>query len=83
MLRTQIYLPEELRKEIDKVRRTTGETLSDYLRKAAEQRAKREKREKIDLKELADEVTSGVEKSGWEGVDVSSWQRSMREDRMK
>lgn len=79
--RTQIYLPEDLRQEIDKQRYQTGESLAQYLRKAAEQRLKAGKRRKTDLKKLAEEFTSGVKKSGWEGIDVSKWQREIRKDR--
>ena len=41
--RTQIYLPEDLRQEIDRQRRLTGESLAEYLRSAAES---------LELKEL-------------------------------
>lgn len=82
--RTQIYLPRDLREEIDKLRALTGESMAEYMRKAARLRVKREmenKKEKQDLKKLAKEITSGVKKSGWDGVDVMRWQREIREDR--
>lgn len=81
MLRTQIYLPEGLKKDIDAARSWTGESLSDYLRKAAQERTKKDKKRKIDLKKLAKEITSGVEKSGWEGINIVKWQREIRKDR--
>lgn len=81
MLRTQIYLPEDLKEEIDSARRFTGESLSDYLRKAALERTKKDKKRKVDLKKLAKEFTNGVKKSGWEGIDVLKWQREVRKDR--
>lgn len=80
-IRTQIYLPEDLRREIDRSRLGSGESLAEYLRKAAEQRLKVEKKKKAELKKLAEEFTSGVEKSGWEGIDVLKWQRDIRKDR--
>lgn len=81
MLRTQVYLPEDLRREIDRYRARTGESLAEYVRKATQERAKKDKQRKIDLKKLADEVTSGVKKSGWEGIDVIKWQREIRRNR--
>lgn len=80
-VRTQIYLPQDLRREIDIVRRTKGESLSDYLRQAAREKLAREKRRKEELKKLAKEFTSGVKKSGWEGIDIIKWQREIRKDR--
>lgn len=79
--RTQIYLPTELRREIDKQRALSGESLSAYLRRALKQRLEKERREKANLKKLAEEVTSGVKKSGWESIDVVEWQRKIRKDR--
>lgn len=79
--RTQIYLPKDLRQAIDRDRREQKESLADYLRKAAEERLARRKKQKADLKKLAEEFTSGVKKSGWEGVDVLKWQREIRKDR--
>lgn len=79
--RTQIYLPKKLRGEIDKARREKGETLAEYLRRAAQLRLKKQKREKEDLAKLADQITKGVKKSGWDGIDVVEWQRKIREDR--
>ena len=80
--RTQIYLPEELRQEIDKSRRESGESMAEYLRKAAEQRLKTGKRRKADLKKLAELLGSvSREDSGWKGIDVLKWQREIRKDR--
>lgn len=81
MQRTQIYLPEQLREEIDRFRQAHGETLATYLRRAARERVEQDKKRKVNLKKLADEVTSGVKKSGWEGVDIDKWQREIRRDR--
>lgn len=81
MQRTQIYLPEDLRRDIDRQRQAHGESLTDYLRKAAEQRLEKDKKRKLRLKKLAEELGKGVKKSGWEGVDVLKWQREMRKDR--
>jgi len=79
--RTQIYLPADLRREIDRQRVSSGESLSDYLRQAARQRLKAEKEGKEDLKKIAAELGKGVKKSGWEGIDVLRWQREIRRDR--
>lgn len=79
-LRTQIYLPRDLRGEIDKQRAQTGESLAEYLRKAAEEKVKKDKKRGIDLKSLAEEVVGAVDpkKSAWAGLDVMRWQHEMR-----
>ena len=46
MLRTQIYLPEDLREKIDQQRAQTGESLSDYLREAEKERVVKTKESK-------------------------------------
>ena len=79
-VRTQIYLPRELRKEIDRLRAISGESLAEYIRKATKARIKEDSEGK-DLKRLADRITSGVNKSGWDGMNVSEWQREIRQDR--
>lgn len=83
MLRTQIYLPEKLRREIDKQRAQTGESLSDYVRKAAEKRVQRNKKRKKSAQAVIREVLASMDpkKSGWRDVDVLEWQREIREDR--
>ncbi len=81
LTRTQICLPDSLRREIDSHRASSGESLAEYLRGAAVERLARRKKQKIDLKKLAENFTSGVEKSGWEGIDVLKWQREIRKDR--
>lgn len=80
-LRTQIILPKALRQEIERVRRLTKESLGEYLRKAAQERLEKERKKKINLEKLAKEVVGAVKKSSWEGIDISEWQRQMREDR--
>lgn len=89
-VRTQIYLPPDLRAEIEKYRRISGESLAEYLRTAAKERLKKEKRKKEDLKKLADEFVAFVKlnkgKSGWKDVDAVAWQREIRgesEERLK
>lgn len=83
MQRTQIYLPEDLRREIDKHRAQTGESLANYVRKAAEDRLKKNKNKKKNARQIVIEAISSVdpERSGWKDVDVVEWQRAMREDR--
>ncbi len=84
MLRTQIYLPEQLRKEIDQARLHSGDSLSDYLRKAVQERLKRHKNKKKLAKDIVIEAINSVDpdKSGWKDVDVMEWQREIREDRL-
>lgn len=81
MQRTQIYLPDDLRKEIDRYLASSGESLAQYLREAAVERLARRKEQKTDLKKLASELGNLVTKSGWEGIDVIKWQREIRKDR--
>ena len=79
--RTQLYIPEDLRTLMDRQRALSGESMAEYTRKAIKERVDKEKKRKVDLKKLADEVTSGVNKSGWECIDVIKWQREIRKDR--
>lgn len=81
--RTQIYLSEELRRDIDRERHQTGESLAQYLRKAAEERLATKQKKKIDFKKLAEELGGSIDpkKSGWYGIDIDKWQREIRKDR--
>lgn len=79
-LRTQIILPKDLRREIDKNR--NGESLSEYIRKASYERLERQKRKKADLKELAEEFV-GAAKGTRTKVEIEKWIREIREDREK
>lgn len=83
MLRTQIYLPEDLRKEIDLARRDTGESLSDYLRKAAEEKTDKDKKKKQDLKKLAEQFAEFAKNNPRTKASVERWAREVREDRRK
>lgn len=78
--RTQIYLPQELRKEIDRQRSLTGESLAEYLRQAAEARLKKDKSRKADLKKLADEVIGSL-KGTIIKEEAVQWIKEIREDR--
>ncbi len=80
-IRTQIYLPEDLRREIDIFREERKESMAEYIRRATRERVEKEKKRTVNLKKLAEEVTSGVKKSGWEGIDINKWQREIRKDR--
>lgn len=72
-IRTQIYLPEDLRQQIDKQRRQTGESLAQYLRQAAEQRLEKQRKEKVDLKRLAEEFIGSSRKTDKEIKDWLDW----------
>lgn len=76
--RTQIYLPYDLRREIDKARALSGESLAEYLRKGAEIKLKQDKKRKADLKKLADEVIGSLKISDDE---AKQWIKEIREDR--
>lgn len=73
MQRTQIYLSSSLRQEIDKQRRQTGESLAEYLRKAAEKRVKADKKQKVDLKKLADAFIGSSTKTDAEIKEWLDW----------
>lgn len=78
--RTQIILPKTLREEIENQRKLTGESLAEYLRKAAEDRIKKEKKRKVDLKRLAEEVV-GVAAGSRSKTEIAKWEREIRETR--
>lgn len=71
--RTQIYLPSDLRQDIDRQRRQTGESLADYLREAAKQRLEKEKKKKADLKKLADAFIGSSTKTDAEIQEWLDW----------
>lgn len=78
MQRTQIYLPEDLRREIDRHRLVRGESVAEYTRKALEDRLKKEKKEKADLKKLADAFIGCSKRSDKE---IQEWLGWVREER--
>lgn len=78
--RTQIIIPRDLRDEIENQRRITGESLAQYLRKAAAERIKRERKKKQDLKRLA-EVVVGSAAGLRSKVEVEKWIKEIRRDR--
>lgn len=82
-LRTQIILPKELRREIDKNR--NGENLSEYIRIAAKERLERERKKKTNLKKLADDVIGSIKpgSGGWGDINVNKWIRKTRQEEDK
>lgn len=76
--RTQIYLPEDLRHKIDRQRRQTGESLAEYLRKAAEKRIEADRKRKTNLKKLAEEFIGSSRKSDKE---INEWLDWVKEER--
>lgn len=72
-IRTQIYLPADLRQEIDRNRRESGESLADYLREAAKQRIEKDKKRKVDLKRLAEDFIGSSKKTDKEIGEWLDW----------
>lgn len=80
-LRTQIILPKTLREQIEKVRVKTGESMAEYLRKAAEERLLRESKQLANLRDVANQVVGCIKQSSWNNVDIIKWQQQMRKDK--
>ncbi|KKS14071.1 hypothetical protein A2617_03545 [Candidatus Daviesbacteria bacterium RIFOXYD1_FULL_41_10] len=78
MQRTQIYLPDDLRKKIDNYLALSGDSLAGFLRKAATERLKGERNRKEDLKNLADNFVGSSMKTDKE---IQKWLDSVREER--
>lgn len=72
-IRTQIYLPEDLRQEIDKNRRESGESLAEYARKAIKERVKKDKKKKVNLEKLADAFIGSSTKTDAEIQEWLDW----------
>ena len=83
MQRTQIYLPEELRREIDAARRWSGKSLSDYLREAAEEKTVKDKKEKEKYKKLAKSFMEFAKSNPRTKESAEAWTRQVREDRKR
>lgn len=77
-VRTQIYLPQDLRREIDSVRKWKEESLSDYLRQAAKERLEKDKKKKNDLKKLAEGFIGSSKRSDKEIQEWLDWVRKER-----
>lgn len=70
-----------MRNDIDKARLGLGESLAEYLRKAAMERLKKTNRQRVSLAKLADEIIGSVKHGAWSGIDVDKWLREERQDR--
>lgn len=78
--RTQIYLPEDLRVEIDKLLKISGESLAAFLRTAAEEKLARSKKRKINLIKLADDFI-GSGKGRRTDEEIEEWINDIRKER--
>lgn len=83
MQRTQIYLPKDLRKEIDSARRWSGKSLSDYLREAAKEKTAKDKKEKEKYKKLAKSFIEFAKNNPRTKESAEAWVKEVREDRRK
>lgn len=79
--RTQIILPKDLREKVDQVISKTGESMAQYLRRAAVAQLEREQNHFADLKKLANDVIGSVSNKSLSKDKVLKWQRQMRKDR--
>jgi len=80
--RTQISLSDDIKALIESRAFMRGESLSEYLRKAAVVRMALEDVDKADLALIADAVIGKIQKgnSGWKHVsDIGAWQKKERE----
>lgn len=71
-------MPEDLRKEIDRYRYAQGESMAEYIRQALKDRIKREKKEKTDLKKLAEDFIGSSTKTD---AEIQQWLDDVREGR--
>lgn len=76
--RTQIYLPQDLRREVDRLRKETNESLAEYTREAIKERVKKEKKKKVNLKKLADAFIGSSTKTD---AEIQEWLDWVREER--
>jgi hypothetical protein len=83
-IRTQVVLTVTLKKLIEAKRRLTGETLSEYLRKAALLRFLAEEEEQKELDKLADLLVGSVslkDHPQWKTKrKIQRWVRSLRKE---
>lgn len=83
-VRTQITLTQILKNEVETIASEKGESLSEYLRKAAIIRLLLEKQEKEDLSKLADKVIGSIKAENhpnWKTkADIYAWSRKIREE---
>lgn len=70
MLRTQIYLPEELRRDIDRITKDSNQSLAEYARNAIEKEVKKDKKRKVDLSKLANDFIGCSTRTD---VEVKEW----------
>lgn len=69
-----------MRQQIEQARALSGESMAEYLRRAAEERLRRQNKRAEELAKLADEVVGSV-KRNISRKEVTRWQREMRRDR--
>lgn len=84
VIRTQITLTQNIKKLVEDHARDQGESLSEYLRKAAMVRLLVENNDQIDLKKLAGRVIGSVDLKKhpeWRNEkEVQKWVRNLRSE---
>ncbi|MDP3994710.1 MAG: hypothetical protein Q8P91_02685 [bacterium] len=84
-VRTQITLTQTLKYWVEKMANERGESLSEYLRKAAMIRLLLEREEKRDLENLAKRVIGSIDPAAhpeWSTMEkVDKWVRDIREEK--
>ncbi|MBI3103701.1 hypothetical protein HYZ05_02050 [Candidatus Daviesbacteria bacterium] len=78
MLRTQIYLPEDLRQDIDRITKDSNQSLAEYARNAIEKEVKKDKKRKVDLAKLASDFIGCSTRTD---AEVQEWLDWVREER--
>ncbi len=79
--RTQILLPRDLQRSIERARRQSGEGLGEYLRKAAHERLARESKRSNSLTALAADIVGAAPSRTLTRAAAVRLQRLMRRDR--
>lgn len=83
-LRTQISLSPTLRGHIEAKRKIYGESLAEYIRKAAILRILAEEKERDERRKLAQTLTGSISKNKykeWSTITkIIKWQRKLRAD---
>jgi len=77
-IRTQITLGKKLKKDIEKEARKMGVSLSEYIRRSAEMKLAKDRREREEIETVIDLVVGSVDLTKHKKVD--RWIKDLREE---